>query len=153
MTAGGRFAAFGAALIRWLTNRRAPVAVGDAPAAWLAYAERVSRRLQEALDGADAAARRVRAQLDCHADTCVAAGDAAPALRLRAWLDTRGRVMRVETSPPAGPAIDAALRAALVGRPVGASPPRRMRQPLVVRLRCTTAPPAPDEPDVSDTPA
>ncbi|KWO69317.1 hypothetical protein [Burkholderia ubonensis] len=62
-------------------------------------------------------------------------GDAPPALRLKAWLDRRGNIERVESAPAFAPDVAADLRSALVGRRVGAPPPRGMTQPVVVRVR------------------
>ncbi|AOK19346.1 hypothetical protein WT26_25870 [Burkholderia cepacia] len=138
MTGAGRIgAALRALLTRGRPARRGPVAVGDAPAAWADYAQRVAQRLAAALDGTDAAASRLRAQLERDAARSEddEHGDAPPALRLKAWLDRRGHIERVESAPAFAPDVAADLRSALVGRAVGAAPPRGMAQPLVVRVR------------------
>ncbi|KUZ73018.1 hypothetical protein WI36_16690 [Burkholderia ubonensis] len=138
MTGAGRFgAALRALLTRVRLAQRGPVAVGDAPAAWADYAQRVAQRLAAALDGTDAAASRFRAQLERDAARSEEDenGDAPPALRLKAWLDRRGNVERVESAPAFAPDVAADLRAALVGRRVGLPPPRGMTQPVVVRVR------------------
>ncbi|PAJ82069.1 hypothetical protein [Burkholderia ubonensis] len=138
MTGAGRI---GAALRALLTRGRpaqcVPVAAGDAPAAWADYAQRVAQRLAAALDGTDAAASRLRAQLERDAARGEDDEDdaAPPALRLKAWLDRRGNVERVESAPAFAPDVAADLRSALVGRRVGAPPPRGMTQPVVVRVR------------------
>ncbi|KVV22943.1 hypothetical protein WK79_01245 [Burkholderia ubonensis] len=138
MTGAGRIgAALRALLTRGRPARRGPVAAGDAPAAWADYAQRVAQRLATALDGTDAAASRLRAQLERDAARSEddEHGDAPPALRLKAWLDRRGNVERVESAPAFAPDVAADLRSALVGRRVGAPPPRGMTQPVVVRVR------------------
>ncbi|KVO11077.1 hypothetical protein WJ74_16210 [Burkholderia ubonensis] len=138
MTGAGRIgAALRALLTRGRPARRGPVAVGDAPAAWADYAQRVAQRLAAALDGSDAAASRLRAQLERDAARREddEDGDAPPALRLKAWLDRRGNIERVESAPAFAPDVAADLRSALVGRRVGAPPPRGMTQPVVVRVR------------------
>ncbi|KVT19867.1 hypothetical protein [Burkholderia ubonensis] len=138
MTGAGRIgAALRALLTRGRPARRGPVAAGDAPAAWADYAQRVAQRLAAALDGTDAAASRLRAQLERDASRSEddEDGDAPPALRLKAWLDRRGNVERVESAPAFAPDVAADLRSALVGRRVGAPPPRGMTQPVVVRVR------------------
>ncbi|AYZ62452.1 hypothetical protein EGY31_03765 [Burkholderia multivorans] len=138
MTGAGRIgAALRALLTRGRPAQRGPVAVGDAPAAWADYAQRVAQRLAAALDGTDAAASRFRAQLERDAARSEddENGDAPPALRLKAWLDRRGNVERVESAPAFAPDVAADLRSALVGRRVGAPPPRGMTQPVVVRVR------------------
>ncbi|KWN64940.1 hypothetical protein [Burkholderia ubonensis] len=138
MTGAGRIgAALRALLTRGRPARRGPVAAGDAPAAWADYAQRVAQRLAAALDGTDAAASRFRAQLERDAARREDGehGDAPPALRLKAWLDRRGNIERVESAPAFAPDVAADLRSALVGRRVGAPPPRGMTQPVVVRVR------------------
>ncbi|AOI73678.1 hypothetical protein [Burkholderia ubonensis] len=138
MTGAGRIgAALRALLTRVRLAQRGLVAVGDAPAAWADYAQRVARRLAAALDGTDAAASRFRAQLERDAARSEEDedGDAPPMLRLKAWLDRRGNVERIESAPAFAPDVAADLRAALVGRRVGAPPPRGMTQPVVVRVR------------------
>ncbi|KVG34996.1 hypothetical protein WK57_30890 [Burkholderia ubonensis] len=138
MTGAGRIgAALRALLTRGRPAQRGPVAVGDAPAAWADYAQRVAQRLAAALDGTDAAASRLRAQLERDASRSEddEDGDAPPALRLKAWLDRRGNVERVESAPAFAPDVAADLRSALVGRRVGAPPPRGMTQPVIVRVR------------------
>lgn len=138
MTGAGRFgAALRALLTRVRLAQRGPVAVGDAPAAWADYAQRVAQRLAAALDGTDAAASRFRAQLERDAARSEddERGDAPPTLRLKAWLDRRGNVARVESAPAFAPDVAADLRSALVGRRVGLPPPRGMTQPVVVRVR------------------
>ncbi|KVP86884.1 hypothetical protein WL02_20760 [Burkholderia ubonensis] len=138
MTGAGRIgAALRALLTRGRPARRGPVAAGDAPAAWADYAQRVAQRLAAALDGTDAAASRLRAQLERDAARSEDGehGDAPPALRLKAWLDRRGNIERVESAPAFAPDVAADLRSALVGRRVGAPPPRGMTQPVVVRVR------------------
>ncbi|KVT85918.1 hypothetical protein WK58_26305 [Burkholderia ubonensis] len=138
MTGAGRIgAALRALLTRGRPARRGPMAAGDAPAAWADYAQRVAQRLAAALDGTDAAASRLRARLERDAARSEddEHGDAPPALRLKAWLDRRGNVERVESAPAFAPDVAADLRSALVGRRVGAPPPRGMTQPVVVRVR------------------
>ncbi|KVQ95238.1 hypothetical protein WL29_35625 [Burkholderia ubonensis] len=138
MTGAGRIgAALRALLTRGRPAQRGPVAAGDAPAAWADYAQRVAQRLAAALDGTDAAASRLRARLERDASRSEddEDGDAPPALRLKAWLDRRGNVERVESAPAFAPDVAADLRSALVGRRVGAPPPRGMTQPVVVRVR------------------
>ncbi|KVZ76152.1 hypothetical protein [Burkholderia ubonensis] len=138
MTGAGRIgAALRALLTRGRPARRGPVAAGDAPAAWADYAQRVAQRLAAALDGTDAAASRLRARLERDASRSEddEHGDAPPALRLKAWLDRRGHIERIESAPAFAPDVAADLRSALVGRRVGAPPPRGMTQPVVVRVR------------------
>ncbi|WGS45943.1 hypothetical protein LFL97_24975 [Burkholderia sp. JSH-S8] len=115
--------------------RSGPVAAADAPEAWVVYAQRVSQRLEAALDGTGAAASRLRAHLECNAGAAANEGAMPPALLLRAWLDRRGDIERIESEPAFARDVAADLRSALVGQPVGAPPPRGMMQPVVVRVR------------------
>ncbi|UEP31355.1 MULTISPECIES: hypothetical protein [unclassified Burkholderia] len=128
----------GAALRALLPSRARPaaraLAADEAPAAWLAYADGVARRLQAAIDGDDAAACRLRADVGRWADRLADTGDDRLMLPVRAWLDRRGHVTRVDSAPASDPAVDAALRDALVGRAVGAAPPHGMTQPIVLRM-------------------
>ncbi|MFM0644649.1 hypothetical protein PQR14_09975 [Paraburkholderia bryophila] len=136
MNLAGRMKAFGAALLSVLGGnlRVKPdaVAVGDAPVAWVHYAERVARRLHSALDGADGAACRLRASLEQQAS---AVADNEPwVLRLKTWLDARGRIERIECAPRCLPEIEADLHLVVVGKGIGKAPPRDMIQPVVVQL-------------------
>nr|WP_243771556.1 hypothetical protein [Burkholderia sp. D-99] len=116
-------------------------AADDAPAAWSAYAQRIAQWLQATLDGEsdDAAVCRLRAGIERWAGEQADAGDDGPVLPVRAWLDRYGHVTRIDSGAAAQPVLDAALHAALVGRAVGAAPPRGMAQPLVLRMTLTDA--------------
>ncbi|WP_321789485.1 hypothetical protein [Burkholderia pyrrocinia] len=114
-----------------------PTSAADAPAAWVMYAESVAQGLRAVLDGDDAAVCRLRADVGRWADRLADTGDDVPVLPVRAWLDRRGRVTRVDSAPASDPAVDAALRDALVGRAVGTTPPRGMTQPIVMRVTLT----------------
>ncbi|WP_321897357.1 hypothetical protein [Burkholderia cepacia] len=133
--AGRRIGAALRALLRGhaLPDARATVA-DEAPAAWLAYADGVALRLQAAIDGDDAAACRLRAHVGRWADRLADTGDDRVMLPVRAWLDRRGHVTRVDSAPASDPAVDVALRDALVGRAVGTAPPHGMTQPIVLRM-------------------
>ncbi|CAB3973373.1 hypothetical protein BCO9919_05742 [Burkholderia cenocepacia] len=115
------------------------IAAGDAPVAWGAYAERIAQWLQATLDGDDAAVYRLRTGIERWAGEHADAGDGGSVLPVRAWLDRYGHVTRVDSGAVGPPALDAALHAALVGRAVGAAPPRGMAQPLVLRMTLTDA--------------
>ncbi|MCA8094030.1 hypothetical protein LGM65_24645 [Burkholderia anthina] len=116
-----------------------PLSAEAAPGVWFAYAEGVARWLQAAFDGEDAAACRLRAHVGRWADRLADTGDDVPVLPVRAWLDRRGHVTRIDSAPASDPAVDAALRDALVGHAVGAPPPRGMTQPIVMRVALSSA--------------
>ncbi|AXF23122.1 hypothetical protein CUJ89_21930 [Burkholderia pyrrocinia] len=143
MIAASRIAGrrIGAVLRALLPGRARPAAMvaGEVPAAWVAYAEHIAQWLQATLDCDDAAACRLRADVERWADDLAATGGDGPVLPVRAWLDRRGHVTRVDSATAGQPALDAALHAALVGRAVGAAPPRGMTQPLVLRVMLTGA--------------
>ncbi|MBN3783811.1 hypothetical protein G3O06_40825 [Burkholderia sp. Ac-20345] len=115
------------------------IAASDAPAAWGAYARRIAQWLRATLDGDDAAVCRLRAGIEHWAGERAEAGDDSPVLPVRAWLDRYGHVTCVDSGAAGPPALDAALYAALVGRAVGAAPPRGMAQPLVLHMTLTDA--------------
>ncbi|CAI8695696.1 hypothetical protein BTK96_001921 [Burkholderia pyrrocinia] len=118
-------------------GRPGPTSAADAPVAWVMYAEGVAQALRAVLDGDEAAVCRLRADLGRWADRLADTGDDVPVLPVRAWLDRRGRVTRVDSAPASDPAVDAALRDALVGRVVGTAPPHGMTQPIVMRVTLT----------------
>ncbi|RAQ00996.1 hypothetical protein DPR02_33595 [Burkholderia cepacia] len=129
----------------WLPGRARhdakAAATGDVPAAWGAYAQRIAQWLQATLDdeSGDAAVCSLRAGIERWAGERADAGDDRPVLPVRAWLDRYGHVTRIDSGAAGQAALDAALHAALVGRAVGAAPPRGMAQPLVLRMTLTDA--------------
>ncbi|KVK85574.1 hypothetical protein WS90_09000 [Burkholderia cepacia] len=135
----------GAVLRAWLPGRARhdakAEAAGDVPAAWGAYARRIAQWLQATLDGDDddTTVCRLRAGIERWAGERADAGDGRPVLPVRAWLDRYGHVTRIDSGAAGQAALDAALHAALVGRAVGAAPPRGMAQPLVLRMTLTDA--------------
>ncbi|SES81651.1 hypothetical protein SAMN03159335_00264 [Burkholderia cepacia] len=143
MTRGG--SRIGAMLRAWLPGRARhdakASAAGDVPAAWGAYAQRIAQWLQATLDDEsdDAAICSLRAGIERWAGERADAGDDRPVLLVRAWLDRYGHVTRIDSGAAGQAALDAALHAALVGRAVGAAPPRGMAQPLVLRMTLTDA--------------
>jgi len=141
----------------WAGVQPQPVSADAAPQAWVAYAQRVSERLQSALSGDAETAQRFGeffdewVATDAHTvppSTVVSNGgppsdsDALPAdgalptLKVRVWLDRTGSVTRVEFDEAAiGDERAAAdLRALLLQQSVGAPPPLAMKQPVVIRL-------------------
>jgi len=133
----------------WAGAQSGPVAPGQAPAAWIAYAERVSQQFQSTLAGESEPAQRFRDYVGRVADARSATSDAArdgaasgdrsapvdlPGFRVKVWFDNSGVVTRIETNDVEDAQAFGDLRAALLGRHVGARPPRGMKQPLIVRL-------------------
>ncbi|WDD91366.1 hypothetical protein Bsp3421_001274 [Burkholderia sp. FERM BP-3421] len=129
----GRAALLGATLCALVTGgaraQSAPVRAGDAPPAWVAYAQQVSARLHAALDEDNADAQRFYAFFEQRA-----AGQPRIELPISTWLDAHGRVTRVEWPPLDDPQAEAALRALLLRQAMASPPPRGMRQPIVVRF-------------------
>ncbi|KAF1855347.1 hypothetical protein Lal_00005360 [Lupinus albus] len=118
-------------------GRPGPTSAADAPVAWVMYAEGVAQALRAVLDGDEAAVCRLRADLGRWADRLADTGDDVPVLPVRAWLDRRGRVTRVDSAPASDPAVDAALRDALVGRVSARRRRTGMTQPIVMRVTLT----------------
>jgi hypothetical protein len=111
---------------------------GRIPPSWSAYAAQVSLRLSEDLnDTGNAAAMRLQGFLEQQAAKAPRAK--APALILRLWFESDGRIARVESDSLGDAQADRDLREVLLLRPIGTPPPRDLRQPLVIRLRLATA--------------
>lgn len=116
------------------------VAVQDAPAEWTEYAGCVSERVRALLDDPAEATQRFHALWAAQRGAADANADARGAsLRLKIWLEKRGSIERVEMASPCEPALEAALRTALVSTRMGAPLPRGMRQPIVMQLNVAAA--------------
>ncbi|WGS48367.1 hypothetical protein LFL96_11195 [Paraburkholderia sp. D15] len=135
---------FGALRAAWSSvfggrPRAKPAAVGvdAAPSAWVSYAQQVALCLQTALADDEASASRLAGFFERQANAATA-GQHVPVLRLKTWLDARGRVERIECVQGGEVGLEeeleAELAALVVGRQVGLPPPRDMIQPVVVRL-------------------
>lgn len=57
-----------------------------------------------------------------------------PAPRVKAWIDRSGQVTRIEIDGVDSPQARDDLRRLLLAQAIGAAPPRKMTQPVVVRL-------------------
>ncbi|WP_323120588.1 hypothetical protein [Burkholderia alba] len=110
------------------------VAADEAPQAWVAYAQRVSQRFQDSLEGSGEAAQRFHAFFEQRAASEAQGAAVPPILSVKTWVNAQGQITRVEFAPLGSDAADADLRALLLGQRIGAPPPRGMRQPVVVRL-------------------
>ncbi len=148
----GKLGALGSALLAltgsaWAGAPAQSVTADQAPQAWIVYAQAVSERLQAALASDAEPAQRFNAYFGhwVAADTDAASGaevlseDVAlpadpPTLKVKVWLDRKGQVTRVEFGEVADDQAAADLRALLLAQSIGAPPPRRMKQPVVVRL-------------------
>jgi hypothetical protein len=144
----GLLGTLGAALLALTTGAwSAPaqsVPADQAPQAWVMYAQRVSERFQTALASDAQPAQSFKAFVDDRiaADTPASGTEAAPdtipdslsTLRVKAWLDENGQVTQVEIQGVDDAQAEADLRALLLAQNVGEAPPRRMPQPVIVRL-------------------
>lgn len=104
-------------------------ASGNAPVAWLAFAERARSQFRERLSMNDAAALRFNRWLEDRA-----AIDANPSIVMaKVWVTPVGTVERLEFDQLDGEAADN-LRNVLVGIDLRAMPPRDMLQPMHLKL-------------------
>ncbi len=136
---------FGAALLAlthsvWAGTSSQPVGADEAPREWIAYAQRVSQSLQTALAGDTETAQRFNDYFGNWTSNDAGLGAQSqrppepPTLQVRVWLDRVGHVERVDFDPIGDAVAEADLRSLLVAQSVGEAPPRRMKQPVVVRL-------------------
>ncbi|HEY3598837.1 MAG TPA: hypothetical protein VGL08_15150 [Paraburkholderia sp.] len=148
----GVVGAVGAALLAftqgvWAGAPAQPVSADDAPQAWLSYAQLVSQSLQTALATDTEVAQRFNDFFGNWVNTDAglfpqsqlpADGEPLPfeppTLKVRVWLDRAGHVERVEFDQVGSDEAEADLRSLLLAQSVGEAPPRRMKQPVVVRL-------------------
>lgn len=103
----------------------------QAPEAWVAYAETVSRSVSTWLEEEgepSLTARTYMGQVDAEA------GAPRP-LELKVWIGSDGRIARIDFPPFADAEANTALRAALVGRGLPTPPPADMIQPLRIEVR------------------
>lgn len=146
MSLAGRIGTLGATLLALVgagaQAQTGAVSAEQAPQAWIAYAQRVSQQFQTALAGDSEPAQRfsawvdqlAAAQTDPDGGTSQDTAAAPPTFRVRVWLDREGTVTRIEADGVDDEQAQADLDAVLTARPIGARPPRGMKQPLVVRL-------------------
>jgi len=149
----GKLGALGSALLALTTSAWAApaqsVTADQAPQAWIVYAQAVSQRLQAALASDAEPAQRFNsffghwvaadADADAASGSEVLSEDATlpadpPTLKVKVWLDRKGQVTRVEFGGVADDQATADLQSLLLAQSIGAPPPRRMKQPVVVRL-------------------
>lgn len=126
--AGGLLAAFGTATSA--SARR--VEAGQAPPAWIAYAQVVSDVVQTRLTADDPVALRLRDYLN----QLPGAGESTGAvLKIAFWIDGKGRIARIDHAPFAQTEPNDDLRALLVGLTLSRSPPKGMLLPLRLSIQ------------------
>lgn len=145
----GLLGTIGAALLAlttgaWSAPPAQPVSPEQAPQEWIMYAQRVSERFQTAIASDAQPAQAFQAFVDdriaaeAPASGTEAASDTIPdslsTLRVKAWFDEAGQVTQVEIEGVDDPKAEADLRSLLLAQSVGEAPPRRMPQPVIVRL-------------------
>jgi hypothetical protein len=108
-----------------------------APRAWVAYAEAVNGKVTEWLRAEDEPAVRLRTYVD---GLRPAADQSSPPITLRVWIDAKGVVTRVDFAPFAHETANQDLRGLLVGRSIGARPPRGMLLPLLLAVQLDPVP-------------
>lgn len=113
------------------------ISPGQAPAAWLRYAEGATRDVTGWLQEDSEAGVGLRTYLE---GLRPAADQQTPALRLKLWIDTTGKIERVDFAPFAHEEANAAVRKLTMGRMLAGSPPCDMRQPLHLAVQLDPSP-------------
>ncbi|RZL66207.1 MAG: hypothetical protein EOP81_01450 [Variovorax sp.] len=104
------------------------------PQHWISYAQLVGNQLQDRLgDAQSEAVVRLHGWMQ---ERILKEGQAVPPapLVVRLWIAADGGVSRLEFSTLGQAQADADLRAVLATEPLSESPPRDMRQPMVLQL-------------------
>lgn len=135
--AGGLGGLSGAAVAATQPQSVAPSA---APAEWLRYAEAATTTITAWLQEDSEAAIRLRTHLDASRP---AADQPTSALLLKIWIDPDGRVARIDFAPFVEAQPGADLRSLIVGRALGAPPPKGMVLPLRLAVQLAPAEPVP----------
>lgn len=104
---------------------------GQAPAAWLHYAEQATLGVKGWLQADSEAALRVRAHLDGMRG---APDQATPALPLKLWIDREGVISRIDFPPFEQAQVNDDLKSLLIGRHLAARPPKGMLLPLRIAI-------------------
>jgi len=110
---------------------QAPLAPQQAPAAWVAYAERAANAVAVWLAEDNEPAGRLRGYLLTDPET------KAVALELKVWVASDGAVSRVDCASLGDPGADRDLTAAIIGRYLTPPPPRMI---LPLRLAIEVRP-------------
>ncbi len=113
------------------------VEAGQAPAAWIAYAQSVSSVVQSRLEGDEPRALRLRAYLQ---QVPGAATDEGSVIKVAFWIDASGKITRIEHALFAQSQPNDDLQALLVGQVLPQAPPRGMLLPLRLSVRIKPGP-------------
>ncbi|WCM25943.1 hypothetical protein NDN01_18200 [Sphingomonas sp. QA11] len=113
------------------------VGAGQAPAAWIAYAGHVSDAVQARLASDDPIAVRLHNYLDQLPEA--GKGDGA-VLKIAFWINSKGKVTRIDHGLFAQSQPNDDLDALLVGLDLSAAPPKAMLLPLRLSIRIKPAP-------------
>lgn len=120
-----------------------------APPAWVAYAERVNTAVTAWLSADDEVALRLRSYINASRPS---ADQSSAPLALKLWVGAAGAITKVEFPPFAQESANSDLRGLLVGRAIGAPPPKGMLLPLRLTVQLDPAP-APSQPTAGMTDA
>lgn len=132
-----RTARWAAALIGAGVAATTPVAAqsvspAQAPAEWVAYAERATVSVTELLQADSEQAVRLRAYLDA---TRPAPDQPTALLVLKIWVDDDGMVSRIDYPPFAHAQANADLRGLIVGTALPGTPPADMLLPMRIAVQ------------------
>ncbi len=112
---------------------------GQAPPAWVAYAQEATRTVIGWLNADESPASGIRAVLE---QTRPAPDQPTPPLVVRIWVDPSGAITRVEFPPLSDAQATQDLRALLTSHRLEA-PPQGMRQPMRLGLQLAPHPAQP----------
>lgn len=130
-----RLVAMGAALI---LGGGAAAQSNAVPPAWQSYAGLVAHQFQAWLMADDETAYRLHKFLEDR--TLNTAGKPLEQLLVNVWIDSEGRVSRLDFPSLGADQADEDLRRILSTSPLSEPPPPDMRQPLVLRLNLQLKP-------------
>lgn len=103
-----------------------------APASWVRYAGGTTSAITRWLESDQEQAVRLRQRVATRQGEV---GAPLPPLVLQLWIGADGVIRRVEFEPSTDDQVNADLRSLVVGRDIGSTPPRDMRQPMYVAVQ------------------
>ena len=115
---------------------------GQAPPAWIAYAQTVSTAVQARLESDEPIAVRLRTYLN---QLPGAAESQGTDLKIAFWIDGKGKISRIEHAPFASAEPNDDLQALMVGLTMPQAPPKDMLLPLRLSIRIKSKPAAQPE--------